>query len=92
MADVHGGCRLFRTKGVDIEEFKRLNPRDIAGGKKKRKRRVGGGAEAAAAPKGARPEAEGAGAGDGAPCSDLETKNRPSYALRPPRSSGSANL
>ena len=48
---------------MDIEEFKRLNPRDIAGGKKKRKRRVGGGAEAAAAPKGARPEAAGAGAG-----------------------------
>ena len=54
---------MFRTKGVDIEEFKRLNPRDIAGGKKKRKRRVGGGAEAAAPPKGARPEAAGAGAG-----------------------------
>ena len=51
---------------MEIEEFKRLNPRDIAGGKKKRKRRVGGGAEAAAAPKGARPEAEGAGAGAGA--------------------------
>ena len=63
---------MFRTKGVDIEEFKRLNPRDIAGGKKKRKRRVGGGAEAAAAPKGARPEAQGAGAGAGFTEADQE--------------------